>query len=94
MGNTNIYGDLTPRSAGHAAARLLKRGQYDLVIERFGQSRPMPTGKTKTVKFRRYESLPRSTAPLAEGIPPAGRKLVFTDIQATLEQYGNWRKVA
>lgn len=87
--NTNVYGDLTPRSAAHAALRLLERGQYDIVMGRFSQTRPMPTGKTKTVKFRRYESLPRATAPLAEGIPPAGRKLAYTDVQATLEQFGD-----
>lgn len=87
--NTNIYGDLDPRSACYASAMLLERGQYDIVMERFAQAKPMPTGKTKTVKFRRYESLPRATAPLAEGIPPAGRKLTFTDVEATLEQYGD-----
>lgn len=87
--NTNTYGDLSLRTAAYASGRLLIRGQYDMVIERYAQSRPMPTGKSKTVKFRRYESLPRATAPLAEGIPPAGRKLEFTDVEATLEQYGD-----
>jgi N4-gp56 family major capsid protein len=60
-----------------------------MVFERFAQARPMPMGKTKTVKFRRYETLPRATAPLAEGVPPAGRQLTFTDYTATLEQYGD-----
>lgn len=83
------YGDISPRTAAHAAARLLKRGQYDLVIERYGQGKPIPRKHSKSVKFRRYESLPRATAPLAEGIPPAGRKLTKTDLTATLEQYGD-----
>lgn len=87
--NTNYYGDLDPRSAGYAAARLLKRGQHDLVIERVMQMRPQPKGKTKVVKFRRYESLPTAEAPLSEGIPPAGRQLSFTDVSATLQQYGD-----
>ena len=87
--NTNTYGDLTPRSAAYASAMLLARGQHDMVIERFAMSKPMPQGKTKTAKFRRYESLPRATAPLAEGIPPAGRQLAFTDVEASLEQYGD-----
>lgn len=87
--NVNYFGDLDMRTAAHAHKRLLKRGQFDLVIERYGQMRPMPEGKSKVVKFRRYESLPRASAPLSEGIPPAGRNLVFTDVTATLEQYGD-----
>jgi N4-gp56 family major capsid protein len=87
--NTNVYGDISPRTAAYAAIRLLTRGQFDLVTERFGQSRPLPKKKSKTIKFRRYESLPRATAPLAEGVPPEGRKLTYTDVSCSLEQYGD-----
>lgn len=86
---TTTYGDISPRTAAYAAKRLLTRGQHDLVIERFGQGKPIPKKHSKSVKFRRYESLPRATAPLAEGVPPAGRKLTKTDVVATLEQYGD-----
>ena len=89
MGNLNKYGDISPRTAGFAARKLLERGQYDMVIERFMQAKPLPKHKTKTMKFRRYEALPRADAPLAEGIPPAGRKMTKTDVEATLEQYGS-----
>lgn len=90
MANLNTYGDISPRTAAYAATMLLKRGQHDLVTERFGQSKPIPRKSTKTIKFRRYNSLARATAPLAEGIPPAGRKLTKTDVNATLEQYGDF----
>lgn len=89
MSTRTTYGDISPRTAAYAAARLLERGQHDLVIERFGQGKPIPKKHSKSIKFRRYESLPRATAPLAEGIPPAGRKLTYTDFTATLEQYGD-----
>jgi len=89
VANVNTFGDMDMRTAAHAYARLLKRGQYDMVMERVSQTRPMPIGKSKTVKFRRYESLPRAEAPLAEGIPPSGRQLTYTDVSATLEQYGD-----
>jgi N4-gp56 family major capsid protein len=89
MSNLTTYGDISPRTAGFAKARLLKRGQHMMVVERFGQVDPQQKNKTKTAKWRRYNSLPRATAPLAEGIPPAGSKLTFTDITATLEQYGD-----
>lgn len=87
---TNTYGDISPRTAAYAAARLLKRGQHLMVAERFGQPKPLPRNHGKTMKFRRYESLPRADAPLAEGIPPAGSKLTYTDVSVTLEQYGDF----
>lgn len=87
------YGDISPRTAGFAAKKLLERGQYLMVCERFGQSDPQPKNATKTRKFRRYESLLRASAPLAEGIPPAGQKLTFTDIDCVLEQYGDAVKI-
>lgn len=89
MSNTNSYGDISPKVAGKAAARLLDRGQSTMVLERFGQFDPQPKHKTKTRKWRRYLSLPPATAPLAEGISPAGQKLRHEDIEATLEQYGD-----
>lgn len=89
MGNMTTYGDISPRTGEKAVARLLKRGQYGLVTERFGMMDPQGKNQTKTRKWRRYNSLPRATAPLAEGIPPAGSKLTYTDITAVLEQYGD-----
>ncbi len=89
MPNLTTYGDISPRTGGKAKAKLLKRGQHLMVVERFGQVDPQQKHNTKTVKWRRYNSLPRATAPLAEGIPPAGSKLTHTDITATLEQYGD-----
>ncbi len=89
MGEVTKYGDITPRTAGYAAAQLLERGQYLLVTERFGQAKPLPKKHTKTIIFRRYESLARATSPLAEGVPPTGQRLTYTDIQVTLQQYGD-----
>jgi N4-gp56 family major capsid protein len=86
--NVNTYGDLTPRSSGALARQLLDGGQYLYVIGRHGQGETIPKGKTKTLKFRRYEDLPRATSPLAEAVPPAAGKLQYTDVSVTLEQYG------
>ena len=88
MATTN-YGSISPRTAGHAVARLLERGQRLMVTERFGQVDPQGKNKTKTRKYRRYESLARASAPLAEGITPEGKQLTFTDIECSLEQYGD-----
>ena len=91
---TNIYGDISPRTAGFAVRKLLDRGQYLMVLERFGQVDPQGKNKTKTRKYRRYLSLPRATAPLAEGISPAVHRLTYMDVNATLEQYGDLVKIS
>lgn len=85
----NTYGDISPRTAAKATKRLLKRGQHLLVTERFGQVDPQPRKSSKTRKWRRYKSLPRAMAPLAEGVPPTGQRLTFEDVSVTLEQYGD-----
>lgn len=89
MSNRTSYGDISPRTAGKAMKRLLKRGQHLMVVERFGQKDPQRKNQTKTVKWRRYNSLARASAPLAEGVTPKGKRLTYTDVNATLEQYGD-----
>lgn len=88
--NVTTYDLISPRTTAYAAVDMLKRGQYDMVVERYGQAKPIPKKHTKSITFRRTNSLARATAPLAEGIPPAGRKLTITDVTATLEQYGDF----
>lgn len=83
------YGDISPRTAGFATKDLLERGQFLMVLERFGYFDPQGKNKTKTRKWRRYLSLPRAIAPLAEGVTPAGQRLNYVDIETTLEQYGD-----
>src|SRR5258708_39185194 len=48
------YGDISPRVAAYAVSQLLKRGLPYLVIEKFGQTYPIPNNSTKIAKFRRY----------------------------------------
>jgi len=85
-----VYGDISPRTAAHAVAKMLTRGVPYLVIEKFGQVYVMPTKSTKVAAFRRYNALPLATTPLVEGITPTGSKVNVTDVVATLEQYGDY----
>lgn len=87
--NTTTYDDISPSVRGKAVKKLLERGQHLMVTERFGHFDPQPKNSTTTRKWRRYNSLPRATAPLAEGVPPSGHKLTHTDVTATLEFYGD-----
>jgi len=89
----NKYGDINPRTAAFAAKRLLKRGQDLLITERFGQFDAQGKNKTKSRKWRRYESLAPATSALTEGVTPNSSSITFTDIQATLEQYGDYVEI-
>lgn len=86
---TSVYGDISPRTAAYAAQDLLKRGLPYLVLEKFGQAKPLPEGNSKTIKFRRYTALPNTPVALSEGVTPVGQTLAATDVTATLVQYGD-----
>lgn len=62
------YGDITPRVAAFAVAQLLKRGMPYMVLEKFGQTYPLPTNSTKIAKFRRY-FLAGATGAAGDGNP-------------------------
>lgn len=53
MGHT-IYGDISPRTSAFVVKDLMKRGMPYLILEKFGQAKPIPAKSSKTIKFRRY----------------------------------------
>lgn len=90
MAGNMTYGDITPRTAAYAVAKMLTRGVPILVLEKFGQVYVVPNKMTKVAKFRRYNALGLATTPLVEGVTPAGKKVTIHDVTATLEQYGDF----
>jgi N4-gp56 family major capsid protein len=54
MANIVQYGDISPRTAAYVVKDLLKRAIPYMVLEKFGQSYPIPLNSTRTAKFRRY----------------------------------------
>jgi N4-gp56 family major capsid protein len=87
-GNTS-YGDISPRTAIYAQKEFLRRALPFLILEKFGQGRPVPSNSSKVTKFRRYEALDPTPNQLSEGVTPTAKKLVATDVTATLAQYGD-----
>ena len=83
------YGDISPRTAAYAAKEFLERAIPYLVIEKFGQSKPLPANNTKTMVFRRYNALDTTPQILVEGVTPTGKQLTSTDVSVTLEQLGD-----
>jgi N4-gp56 family major capsid protein len=48
------YGDISPAVAAYSVVKMLERAMPLLVLEKFGQTYPLPTQSTQTAKFRRY----------------------------------------
>lgn len=70
MAAVTNYGDISPRTAAYAVSEFLKRGMPYLVIEKFGQTYPIPNNATKVAKFRRY-FLVGATGSAGSGDPTA-----------------------
>jgi len=87
--NTNYFGDLTPRSAGAIARKLLDRAQAMSVTEPYFEVKPIPGKSGQAITFRRYLGFAVATVPLADGTPPAGKKLLFEDVTITIDEFGD-----
>jgi len=73
---------------------LLERMLPNLPFLKYGQKRPIPKGNGKTIEFRKFHSLEPATTPLVEGVPPIGKVLSATAINATVDQYGDYVEVS
>ena len=69
---------------------LIDLAEPELVHDQFGQKHPIPKNGGKTIEFRKYDSLPKLTTPLEEGVTPQGQKLNMGVITATVEQFGGY----
>lgn len=69
---------------------LLVRAKPRLVYTNFGQVKDIPQkAGSKTIKFRRYESLSPATTPLTEGVTLALGSLTQSVVTGDVKQYGH-----
>lgn len=74
--------------------RLIDYAEPNLVHDQFGDKYPIPQNGGKTLEFRKYDSLPKATTPLVEGVTPEGNSLNVSTITATVAQYGDYIEVS
>lgn len=86
--------DLSPEMKTYYDKRLIDLAGPNLVHDQFGQKKPIPQGSGKTIEFRKYDSLPKATTPLTEGVTPDGNHLNVTTVNATVSQYGDYITVS
>jgi N4-gp56 family major capsid protein len=83
-----IVTNLSQRTAAFAVARLLSRAEPFQCMAKFGQMQSVPKGKTRVVRWRRFNAIALGTTALTEGTTPGSTALTITDVEATLAQYG------
>jgi N4-gp56 family major capsid protein len=95
-GNTNITTDsgMTGEMKTYYDMDLLRNAKPKLVHNEYGQKKPIPKGKGKTIEFRKYDPLPKATTALTEGVTPNGRKLTMATKTATVQQYGDFVEIS
>lgn len=90
--NTNTTGDtgMSPTMKTYYDGLLIDNATPELRHTQFGQMRPIPKGRGKTVEFRKYNPLPKALTPLTEGVTPKGTKVEMTKLTAEVNQYGDY----
>ena len=70
--------------------RLIDQAEPALVHDQFGDPYPIPANGGKNIEFRKYDSLPKATTPLTEGVTPDGQTMNVSTVTAEIKQYGGW----
>ena len=70
--------------------RLIDQAEPALVHDQFGDPYPIPANGGKNIEFRKYDSLPKATTPLTEGVTPDGQPMNVSTVTAEVKQYGGW----
>lgn len=85
----SAYGDISQRTAAWAATEMLSHAEPIIVLAKFGQTKPLPKNKAKSVKFRRPVPFTVSTTQIQEGVTPPSHQMTYEDVPAVMGQYGD-----
>lgn len=87
---TTRYNDpgVSPRTNVYAERQMLRHAGPQIVLDKWGMTKPMPKNKTQTIKFRRPKVFDAVTTPLKEGVTPTATQFKYEDVQVSLKQYG------
>lgn len=72
---------------------LLERAIPNFVHRNYGQKRNIPKGQGKSIEIRKMTRITINTTALTEGSPPTETVATFTNVQATISQYGMYSKI-
>lgn len=94
--NTNLTttGGLSPTIQTYYDRKMLLNMKPKLVHVQFGQKRPVPKHRGKTVNFRKWTPFGPTPASLSEGVVPDGQELAMTEKTATVKEEGGYVTVS
>ena len=69
---------------------LIDNAEPNLIHDQFAQKHAIPKNGGKSIRFRKYDPLPKLTVALSEGVTPTGQSLNMGAIEATVRQYGGY----
>lgn len=92
---TTKYTDSTisPRTDVYVSKQMLERAAPFLTLEQFGESKPLPSNSSQSIKLRRYKSLAADVKTLTEGVTPSATAIVAEDVVINLVQMGDWVEI-
>jgi N4-gp56 family major capsid protein len=88
MDRLTSFGDLSGGTAGKAGRVMLETARRIDVTARYSDTNTLPRNAGDTLKARRYEDWPLTESPLSETVGPEILRPTFTDIEVTVEEYG------
>lgn len=75
------------------ASKVLRSAEYQTVLDQFGRNETIPSASSATVRFVNFNDLALVTTPLSEGQAPTGKQLTTSNIDAVIDQYGDFVKI-
>ena len=88
--NTTAASGMSAEMKTFYEKRLIDQAEPALVHDQFGDPYPIPANGGKNIEFRKYDSLPKATTPLTEGVTPDGQTMNVSTVTAEVRQYGGW----
>lgn len=82
--------DLSPAMKTYYEKQLIRMANPNLVHDQFADTYNIPEHAGKKIEMRKYDSLPKATVPLTEGVTPSGDKLNVSTVEAELKQFGRY----
>ena len=82
------YGSINQRTAAWAATEMLSHAEPVIVLNKFGQVKPLPKNKADNIKFRRPIPFAAVSTPLAEGVTPSAQQMNYEDVPVAIDQWG------
>ena len=83
-------GGLSDEMRTYYADYLIDNAEPNLIHDQFAQKHSIPKNGGKSIRFRKYDPLPKLTAALSEGVTPTGQSLNMGAVEATVRQYGGY----